>query len=317
MARLRGLAFKLLQLLAVLIIAGTASFGVLRLLPGDPAVALLGENATPEAVQALHQQLLLDRPLPVQYYHWVVNVLQGDLGDSARNGQPVLDAILNRLPVSIELMILAQVIALLIAIPLGVYGAYRAGGPVDRTTSVVAFGFISIPDFVLGIVLIFVVALKWGLAPATGWVPLSESLLGNLQSVILPAVTLAIGQVALYQRILRSDVIATLQEDFIGLARTKGLGTMYLLFRHALRPSSVSLVTLAGVNIGRLIGGAVVVEVLFALPGVGQLMVQSLSSRDYLMVQGVVLCIAVAYVVVNAAVDLLYRVIDPRVRTAR
>jgi peptide/nickel transport system permease protein len=316
-ARLRGIAFKLLQLLAVLIIAGTAAFGVLRLLPGDPAVALLGENATPEAVEALHHQLLLDRPLPVQYYHWVLNVLHGDLGDSARNGQPVLDAILNRLPVSIELMILAQVIALLIAIPLGVYGAYRAGGVVDRASSVVAFGFISIPDFVLGIVLIFVVALKWGMAPATGWVPLSQSVAGNLQTVILPAVTLAIGQVALYQRILRSDVIATLQEDYIGMARTKGLSTAYLLFRHALRPSSVSLVTLAGVNIGRLIGGAVVVEVLFALPGVGQLMVQSLSSRDYLMVQGVVLCIAVAYVIVNAAVDLLYRVIDPRVRTVR
>lgn len=311
------MALKLLQLLAVLVIAGTAAFGVLRLLPGDPALALLGENATPEAVEALHHQLYLDRPLPVQYYHWVLNVFHGDLGDSARNGQPVLDAILSRLPVSLELMILAQVIALLIAIPLGVYSAYRAGGAVDRTTSVVAFGFISIPDFVLGIVLIFVVALKWGLAPATGWVPLSQSVVGNLQTVILPAVTLAIGQVALYQRILRSDVIATLQEDFIGMARTKGISTAYLLFRHALRPSSVSLVTLAGVNIGRLIGGAVVVEVLFALPGVGQLMVQSLSSRDYLMVQGVVLFIAVAYVVVNAVVDLLYRVIDPRVRTAR
>jgi peptide/nickel transport system permease protein len=316
-ARLRGLVTKLLQLLAVLVIAGTLAFGVLRLLPGDPAIALLGENATPEAVAALHHELNLDQPLPVQYIRWVGNVLHGNFGDSARNGQPVLDAILNRLPVSLELMVLAQVIALLIAIPLGVYSAYRAGGAVDRATSVAAFGAISIPDFVLGIVLIFVVSLKWGLAPATGWVPISQSLLGNVQTVILPAITLAIGQVALYQRILRSDVIATLQEDYIGMARTKGLSTAYVLFRHALRPSSVSLITLAGVNIGRLIGGAVVVEVLFALPGVGQLMVQSLSSRDYLMVQGVVLFIAVGYVVINAGVDLLYRVIDPRVRTAR
>lgn len=311
---MRTVLFKTLHLMAVLLVTTLIAFTSIRLLPGDPASAVLGEGATDEAVATLRHDLRLDEPLVSQYLHWLSDVLRFDLGQSARSGEQVLDVIIQRVPVSLELMIVAQILALALAIPMALLSAYRRDRSFDRLTGAAAFAAISIPDFVLGIVLILVFSLTVGWLPATGWTAWSDSPADHVRGLVLPGLVLGVTQAAIYQRILRNDVVSTLQEDFIATAKTKGLSMGHILLRHALRPSSFSLVTLAGINIGRLIGGAVVIEVLFALPGLGQLIVSSLSNRDYVMVQGAVLFVAVAYVLINALVDLLYLALDPRVK---
>lgn len=304
------------RLLLVLVIVSFATSLLLDLVPGDPAVALLGETATPEQVAALHDELRLDDPVLVRYAAWASQVVQGDLGESLRTGESVTSVILDRLPVTGQLTLLAILFAALLAIPLAILAAYRPGGVVDRVMTTITSGFIASPPFLTGVFLIFIFAIKADLVPPTGWAPISRGLGPNLERVILPAVTLAVTEAAMFYRVLRSDMITVLREDYILSARARGLPTWYVLVRHALRPSSFSILTLFGLSVGRLLSGAVVVEVLFALPGLGQLLVNSVLSRDLMVVQGVVLFMAVAYVLINRLVDVGYAMLDPRVREA-
>ena len=308
---------RLLYLVPVLIAVTLLTFLIAALLPGDLAVATLADEATPEKVAALRRELGLDQPLVLQYLHWLGNALAGDFGRSVRTGEKVLSAILQRLPVTLELMLFAQLIALAIGVPLGILCAVRNGGAFDRMISAIAFGKLSVPAFMLAIVLIYVFSVRLKLLPATGYVPLDEDIVGNLRSFVLPAVTLGFGEWPVLMRVLRSDMIATLQEDYIAMARAKGLKPWRILMVHALKPSSLTLVTVTGINIGRLIGGAVLVETIFALPGIGRLLIGAIYTRDFVIVQGVVLFVATAFVLINFAVDMLYGVLDPRIRHGR
>jgi peptide/nickel transport system permease protein len=311
---LRG---RVLHLVPVLFVITLFSFLLTSLLPGDVAVVMAGPNATPQAVAALRSELQLDQPLPVRYVDWLGRALRGDLGASPRSQVTVRQSIEDRLPISLELLVLAELIGLVIAIPVGIASAYRAGGLLDHAASGAAFGILAVPGFVVAIVLIYLFAVQFDLVPATGYTPLLTDPLANLRSFFLPALTVGLGEAAAYTRLLRSDMIATLQEDYIAMARAKGLPTWHILTRHALKPSSFTLLTVLGINIGRLMGGALIVETIFALPGVGRLLVESIYARDLVVVQGVVAFVAVAFVLVNFAVDLLYAVLDPRIRHGR
>jgi peptide/nickel transport system permease protein len=298
----------------VLIGATALTFALVNLLPGDPVAAMLGDQATPAQVAALRAQLGLDRPLPVRYVDWLLSAVRGDLSRSLQTGQPVADAVMQRLPVSLQLMLMAQAIALLVGTPLGVLAAWRRDGAIDRLVSAGAYGLLSTPVFILAIVLIYFVAVRLGWLPATGYTPIGSGWVANVRSMVLPSIVLAAAPAAIYARLVRGDMIATLQEDFILLAKSQGHSVGYILFRQALRPSLLPLITVFGINTGVLIGGAVIIEQLFALPGMGSLMVEAILARDYAVLQGVVLCIAVAFCIVNLLVDLTYLVLDPRIR---
>jgi peptide/nickel transport system permease protein len=305
---------KLLHLVPILIAVTLLTFLVATLLPGDTAYAILGDQATPENLAALRHQMGLDQPIAWRYLHWLADLLRGDFGRSVRTGETVLGAIGARLPVSLELMLMAEIAGLVIAIPLGIVCAVRQGGSFDRLMTASAFGMLSVPAFLWAILLIYLFAVRLRVLPATGWVPFAEDPIGNLRSFVLPALTLALGEWPVLMRVLRSDMIATLQEDYILMAKAKGLETARILFVHALKPSSLTLVTLVGINIARLIGGAVIIESIFALPGIGRLLVGAIYARDFIIMQGVVLFVALGFVLLNFAVDLLYAVLDPRVR---
>lgn len=302
------------SLVGILFSVSLITFLLMNLAPGDPALAILGETATPESIAALRDSLGLDLPLWHRYLSWLGGVLQGDLGHSFRANESVAGAILQRFPVTLELLIGAQVVALGLAIPAGIYTAYRARSAADKASLAIALAFVSTPPFLIGIVLVYVFALQFGMLPATGYTPLGESIVGNLRTMALPVLTLALFEFPVYMRLLRSDMVRTLQQNFISLARAIGLPPWRILLGHALRPSSFSLITVVGINMGRLIGGAVIVEVLFGLPGIGDLLVNGIYQREYLIVQGVVLFVGVFFVLINIVVDLLYGLLDPRVR---
>ena len=308
---------KALHLVPVLFVVTCFSFLLTSLLPGDVALVMAGPNATPQAVASLRSQLQLDQPLPVRYVDWLGRAVRGDLGTSPRSHVTVIQSIQDRLPISLKLLVLATLIGLLVAVPAGIASAYRAGGLLDQAASGAAFGILAVPGFVVAIVLIYLFAVQLDLVPATGYTPLLTDPVANLRSFFLPALTIGLGEAAAYTRLLRSDMIATLQEDYIAMARAKGLPTWHILTRHALKPSSFTLLTVLGINIGRLMGGALIVETIFALPGVGRLLVESIYARDLVVVQGVVAFVAVAFVLVNFAVDMLYAVLDPRIRHGR
>jgi peptide/nickel transport system permease protein len=308
------LARRLVYLVPVLLAVSLLTFLIASLLPGDLAYVILGDQATPEKVAALRHDMGLDQPLWWRYLGWLGHVLEGDLGRSFRTGQTVLQAVAERLPVSIELMLLAEGIGLLVGVPLAIACAARAGGAFDRVVTGTAFGMLSVPTFLSAILLIYLFAVELHLLPATGYVPFAEDPLANLRFFILPALTLGLAEWPTIMRVLRSDMIATLQEDYVALARAKGLRPLRILFVHALKPSSLTLVTVTGINIGRLIGGAVIVEQVFALPGIGRLIVGAIYTRDLVILQGAVLLVAVGFVVVNVIVDMLYAVLDPRIR---
>ena len=308
------LARRLLYLLPVLLAVSLLTFLIASLLPGDLAYVILGDQATPENVAALRHDMGLDQPIWWRYLGWLGHVLEGDLGRSFRTGQTVLQAVLDRLPVSFELMLLAQIVALVIGVPLAITCAARSGGTFDRFVTGTAFGMLSVPLFLSAIILIYVFAVELRWLPATGYAPFSEDPIGNLRFFVLPALTLGLSEWPGIMRVLRSDMIATLQEDFITFAKAKGLKPSRILFVHALKPSSLTLVTITGINIGRLIGGTVVVETIFALPGIGRLLYGAITTRDLIILQGVVLCVACGYVILNFIVDMLYAVLDPRIR---
>lgn len=315
---MRLIAGRLSHLLVVLFFVTLFVAMLTSLLPGDPVDAIAG-FASQEQKDALRAELGLADPLWVRYGHWVGDFVSGDLGSyySVTGERPVSDRVGAALPVSLQLMVEAQVLALLFAIPLGVFTAYRAGSIADRATGATLFALLAIPNFALALVLAYYVGVELGWLPVSGYVAPGEDLVEHVRRMALPAISLAVGQVAVYMRLLRSDMIATLQEDYIAMAKAKGMPPAHVLWRHALRPSSLTLLTVAGLNVGTLIGGAVVVEVIFSLPGMGQLLAESIASRQYIALQSLVAVIAVAYVILNFLVDVLYAVLDPRIRHAR
>ncbi len=308
---------RLFYLLPVLLAVSLLTFLMASLLPGDLAYVILGDQAAPDKVAALQHDLGLDQPIWWRYLRWLGHILQGDFGRSFRTGQTVFQAIIERLPVSFELMIFAEVAGLLIGIPLAIICAVKSGSAFDRFMTGGAFGMLSLPSFLSAILLIYLFAVQLRWLPATGYVPFTEDPIANLRCFVLPALTLALGEWPVLMRVLRSDMIATLQEDYIQMAKAKGLKPWRILLVHALKPSSLTLVTVTGINIGRLIGGALIVETIFALPGIGRLLVGSIYSRDLIILQGVVLVVASGFVIMNFVVDMLYAVIDPRIRHGR
>ena len=307
-------ARRLLYLVPVLIAVSVLTFVIASLLPGDLAYVILGDQATPENVAALRHDMGLDQPIWLRYLGWLWHILQGDFGRSFRTGQTVLQAVSERVPISFELMILAELIGLAIGVPLASACAAKAGSAFDRFMTGSAFGMLSVPTFLSAILLIYLFAVELRLLPATGYVPFTEDPVANLRFMVLPALTLGLAEWPGIMRVLRSDMIAALQEDYIALAKAKGLKPSRILFVHALKPSSLTLVTITGINIGRLIGGAVIVESIFALPGIGRLLVGAIYTRDLIILQGVVLLVAAGFVIMNFVVDMLYALLDPRIR---
>jgi len=305
---------KLLRLVLVLLLVAAAAFFLLNLLPGDVAMTLLGNEATPDAIAQVRAELGLDRPLVLRYLHWLIGFLQGDLGRSYITQVPVMESIVGRLPVTLELILLSQGFALLLAVPSGVLCAYKAGSRIDGLISSTALLLFAAPVFITAILLMFLFALKLRWLPSTGYVPLINDPLGNLAHLALPAFAIGLSEWPPLFTVLRADMIKTLQQDYIALAKAKGLGPAVILLRHALRPSSITLVTIAGLQIAGTIAGALVVETIFGLPGIGRLLTGAVYNRDMMLVQGCVLVISVGYVLINFGIDLIYVLLDPRVR---
>ena len=304
MARL--IATRLVRLVGVLLAVSFVTFMAANLLPGDPIDALIPIELQEdrEFVAELREEWGLNDPLLERYGRWLGNAVQGDLGKSYITGRPIMDEVTPRLPITAQLMVVSVGLALLIAVPLGVLSAYREGSRTDQSVTAGALLGISTPNFLLGIFLIYFMAVKLQWFPAVGWVRISDSFTGNLKSMTLPVVSLAVAEVAVYTRLVRSDMIATLQENYILSARAKGLSDRYILARHALRPSSLSLMTIVGINFGALLGGTVVIETLFAIPGLGFRLINAINQRDILVIQGITVFVAVVYVVINTVVDL-------------
>jgi peptide/nickel transport system permease protein len=302
---------------AVLLLVTFLTFLLLNLLPGGPETAALGIGADEQAQAEFRAEQNLDDPLIVRYADWLGGILTGDLGDSLISNVPVTELLRQRLPVTLQLMFYATFLALIIAVPLGILTAYKADSMFDKSANTIAFGLLSLPNFIVGVLLVFLFSIRLGWLPATGSTPFGEDPVEHFRRMILPTIALAVGQIAVYMRLLRTDMISTLQEDFIGVARAKGMPTRRILLRHALRPSSFSLLTVVAINVGQLIGGTIVIERIFAIPGLGSLLVESIFRRDYLVVQGCIVIVAVGFVLVNFIVDVLYAVLDPRIRHAR
>lgn len=289
-------------------------FGLMRLVPGDPAVVVLGYKATPESVRALRQAFHLDEPLPVQYLRWLGGVLRGDFGLDFRQNEPIAEMILARLPVTFEVTLLATVWAVLVGVPLGLLGGGRRGGTTDRASLAVGLLGISVPDFWLGIMLILVLSLGAGVFPSSGFVPFVDDPLGNVWHLTLPALTLAASRAAVLGRLTRAAVLDTVHRGYVQFARAKGLREVVVLFRHVLPNAAIPVVTVIGLQVGYMLGGAIVVETIFALPGVGRMTLDAVLERNYPVVQSTTLVIGALFMLVNLCTDLLYGVIDPRVR---
>jgi peptide/nickel transport system permease protein len=323
----RELGKRLLSLVLVLFLVTLFTSLLLSMVPGDPVDTLvpLASSEEADAIKAeVREDLELDEPLFTRYVSWVGDLVTGDergehFGDYFRvsGRDPVSGRLAEALPVSLQLMVYAQVLALAVAVPLGVVTAYRAGSRLDKATNVGAFALLAIPNFVLGLGLAYYVGVWLNWLPPSGYVPFGDDPVQHIQRMILPAVTLAGAQVAVYMRLLRTDMVATLQEDFIQMARSKGITDRRVLWRHALRPSSITLLTVAGLNVGTLIGGAVIVELIFSIPGMGLAISQAIFERQYVALQSFVAVLAILYVIVNFAVDILYTIVDPRIRHAR
>jgi peptide/nickel transport system permease protein len=308
-----------IQLVVVLLCVSFFSFALLSLAPGDPVTAIVG-FATPEQKEVIRHDLHFDRPFLTQYWEWLSGVTHGDLGNQyfgPTGIKKVSTAIGEALPVSLQLMLYAMILTLVIAIPLGVLAAYKSGTILDKAINMTAFGAIALPDFALALILSYWVGVRLKWLPSQGYERITEDPVEHFRSMALPAISLAVGQIAAYMRLLRSDMIATLQEDFILMAKAKGITNRRILWRHALRPSSLTLLTVAGLNVGALIGGTVVIEVIFGLPGMGSLLFRSIAQRQFVMLQSLVVIIAIAYVIVNVLIDILYNILDPRLRHAR
>ncbi len=293
------------------------TFLIIHLVPGDPARVLLGQEATPETVAALRQQLGLDKPLLAQFGLWFWQLVHGNLGQSIQLQQPVVDAIIQRLPVTAELGISALLFSLILAFPLGVYSATHRNSWVDWLVNVLTLTSTAIPGFVLGLVLLLIFAVTIRLFPPGGYTSFSDDPLGNIRDLILPMITLGSSTVAVNMRQIRANMIEALSQDYVRTARAKGLHEPRVQYLHALRNAIIPVITVIGLQVGAIIGGAFVVETIFLLPGIGQFAVSSILAKDYPAVQGVVLLSAFSYMGVNLLVDVCYAALDPRIRFSR
>lgn len=307
---------RLLSSIPTLILVSLFVFTMQKLLPGDPVLAMAGEERNPAVMEYLRDKYRLDDPIPLQYLNWVGNVLTGDLGTSLRTEQPVTTLLASKLPVTLELAVLALLIALLIGIPTGIISAVRKGTAVDYGANVVALSGISIPHFWLGILLIMVFAVKLQWLPASGFVPMGEDFGQNLKTLILPAFVLGAGLSGILMRHTRSAMLEVLRADYVRTARAKGLFPRTVILKHALRNALMPIITLTTLLFGELLGGAVLTEQVFSIPGFGKMIVDAVFNRDYAVVQGVVLCVAIGFLMLNLLADVLYRLINPRLRTA-
>jgi peptide/nickel transport system permease protein len=304
---------RFLQLLVVSFVISVLVFMLVHLLPGDPTTAILGANDTAANRAILLKQLGLNLPLWHQYTIWLNAAFHGNLGTSYLNHQPVTHTLATGAPVSLELIIISQILAFAVAVPLALVVSRKPNQTLDNISTTSTFGLLALPPFVVAPILVAVFAVGLGWFPATGYIPFLQNPAQNIHEMILPSVAITAGSIAVYFRLLRSDLISTLQQDFITMARSKGLSNRRIMWRHAFRPSSFSLLAAAGINIGSLIAGTFVVELLFAMPGIGYALVQAVEQRDYLVVQGISLVVAIAFVIIQFIIDFIFTIVDPRV----
>jgi peptide/nickel transport system permease protein len=308
------IARRVLATIPVMLIVAFFVFSLLYLAPGDPAAVIAGDQATPQDVERIRASLGLDRPFLIRFTEWLWRILQGDLGVSIFTNLPVTHMIAQRIEPTTSLMLITITLAILIAVPMGVMAAWKAGSWIDRAVMAFAvFGF-SVPVFVTGYLLAYVFALELDWLPVQGYTPLSEGFWPFLENLILPSIALGSIYIALIARITRATMLEVLAQDYIRTAKAKGLGSRGILFLHALKNAAVPISTVIGIGIALLIGGAVVTESVFAIPGLGRLTVDAILRRDYPVIQGVVLLFSFIYVLVNLGIDLLYTVFDPRIR---
>lgn len=301
----------------VLFIVSIMVFLMLQLLPGDPATVILGQEATPEAVEAMREQLGLNQPLLIQYLHWLGNVLQGNLGQSLVDGTSVNDLIAERLPATLELAFGSFLVALLIALPCGILSAARPNMVIDHFCTFISLVGMSIPHFWLGMMCIILFAVELGILPASGYIPFFDDPVENLKTIILPVVATGFRESAVLTRMVRSSMLEVMQSDYIRTARAKGLGEKTILFGHALKNAMIPVITTSGIMLAGLLGGLVITETIFNIPGYGKLIIDSVFNRDFITVQSAILVSAVFVVVVNIAVDILYALVDPRIRLGK
>lgn len=312
---LRYIAGRMALMAPVLVLVSVVVFLLLHLTPGDPVVVMLGESGvSPETAAALRHDLGLDQPLYVQYARWAVALLHGDFGRSIRTHQPVMEGLLQRLPVTAELALLAMLFALAVALPVGILSAARRGSRLDAVATVLSLGGAALPNFWLAIMLILFFSLQLRWLPPSGFTPLRDSPLDNLKLLLLPAIGLGVHQAAVLLRLVRSSTLDVLGQDYLRVARMKGLAERLVLRRHALPNALIPVVTVIGLQLGTLLGGAVVTEQIFALPGIGRYLIDNINGRDYPVVQGVVLFMSLAVLAVSLVVDVAYTWIDPRIR---
>jgi peptide/nickel transport system permease protein len=305
---------RLATIVPTLVFVSMLIFGLQQLLPGDPALILAGEDQDPSVIAHLRKKLHLDEPLPMRYLYWIGGVLRGDLGESVRNQQPVLDLVLQKLPVTVELALLAMLIALVIGIPAGIVSAFARGTIWDSAANAFALWGISTPNFWLGILLILLFSVQLGWLPASGYVSPFEDLRANLAAMIMPAFVLGNAIAAVLMRHTRSAMLQVLSADYVRTARAKGLRERVVVLKHALRNALTPVITLGALELGTLLSGAVLTEQVFTIPGFGKLIVDAVFNRDYAVVQGVVLVTATAYITLNLLADLAYFVANPRLR---
>ncbi len=309
--------FILRRVLATIPVMGFVAlfvFSLLYIAPGDPAAIIAGDQATPADVERIRQGLGLDRPYLVRFAEWLFRVLQGDLGISIFTSLPVSHLIAQRIEPTLSLMSVTLVLAIVVAVPMGVVAAWKSDTILDRSIMALSVAGFSVPVFVVGYLLAYIFALKFEWLPVQGYTPLSQGFWPWLENLILPAIALGFIYIALIARITRATMMEVLQQDYVRTARAKGVGEGSILFLHALKNASVPIVTVIGIGIALLIGGAVVTESVFAIPGLGRLTVDAILRRDYPVIQGVVLMFSFVYVLINLVVDLIYTIIDPRIR---
>lgn len=308
---------RLFSIIPVLFVVSLVIFFIIHITPGDPAAAILGMEATEEQIEALNEELGFNRPLPEQYINWVAAVVQGNLGDSIFMKMPVTEAIAEHIEPTFSLAILAQMIALILAIPLGIIAAYKRGTATDATLMGLSLFGMAVPSFLLGLLLMLVVGVKLQWLPVAGYAPLEDGLWEQLKYLILPAISLGTIQAALITRMTRSSMLDVLNLNYIKTARAKGLQEWHVLLKHAFRNAFLPILTVIGQTFGTLVTGAVIVETIFNIPGIGQLIMNSITRRDFTVIQGVVMVVTIMYIFINLFIDLLYGIVDPRVRLDR
>ncbi|EST53146.1 peptide ABC transporter [Brevibacillus panacihumi W25] len=304
---------RLFSMIPVLLVVSIVVFLLVHLVPGDPAAVMLGAEATPQQLAELQEQLGLNKPLAEQFFNWLGHMLSGDLGHSLVSDKEVLTLLWERLPATMALIMYALLISVVIAIPLGIISAVRHNTRWDYGAMLIALIGVSVPNFWAGLLLIMTFSLHLGWFPSTGYVDVTQNLWKHLEHLALPAFALGFLQAGIVTRMTRSSMLEVLKQDYIRTIRAKGGTEKVVILKHALKNSMIPIITIIGINFGLLLGGTVVVETIFSIPGIGQLLVQSVFNRDYPVIQGVILCVAVIYVLISLVVDLLYAYFDPKI----